>query len=117
MQKVVQELVDSVGLGNALEIVRRWGGRSLRVPLAVQHSDPLALTLGLVLARKLVQNFGGERLELPAERNALLDMRNEQIVAEVDRGESHSAVAHRYGISRAMVLKVLRTTGKRRETR
>ena len=108
MQKTVQELVDSVGLANAIEIVRRWGGRTLRVPVRVEHNDPLALTIGLVAARQLVATHAEQELVLPIERNALLDMRNQQIAEEVESGMSKQVVAQRYGLTRQGVNKVLR---------
>lgn len=108
MQKPVRELIDSVGLANAIEIVRRWGGRTLRVPVRVEHNDPLALTIGLVAARQLVATHAEQELVLPIERNALLDMRNQQIAEEVESGMSKQVVAQRYGLTRQGVNKVLR---------
>lgn len=100
MQQVVKELAEAIGLPAAMEVVRRWGGRSLRVPVAVEAGDPLALVLGLDAARALVAIHGGAELQLPVERNALLDMRNEAILRAVEAGESHESVAIQYGMTR-----------------
>lgn len=107
MQRVVKEMADAIGIGDTIEIVRRWGGRQLAVPVKVAVGDPLQLVLGLDAARRLVQHFGGQRLQLPAEKNALLDLRNEAILRDVERGDSQETVALRYGLTRQGVKKVL----------
>lgn len=113
MQRIVKELSEKMGLGDALEILRRWGGRELYVGVKVEPGDALALTLGLDCARRLVQHFGGQRLQLPAERNALLGLRNAAIVAEVDAGESHEKVGLRYGLTRQAVGHIIKTHRER----
>lgn len=108
MQRIVKELAKAVGLGDAIEVCRRWGGRELYVPVKVGPGDPLALTLGLETARKLVAALGGQRVRLPAERNALLDLRNAAIVRDHAGGLSHEQIGLRYGITRATVSHILR---------
>jgi Mor family transcriptional regulator len=108
MQRIVRDLADTLGLPDAIEIVRRWGGRTFYVPTKVRPHDPLALTLGLDSARRLVAAYGGQELSLPAERNALLDLRNESIVTAADKGMSHERIGLLYGLSRQGVAKILR---------
>jgi hypothetical protein len=115
MQRVVKDMAEKIGIGDTIEIVRRWGGRQLAVPVKVGIADPLALVLGLETARCLVEHFGGQRLQLPAERNALLDLRNEAIARDVAAGESQEVVALRYGLTRQGVKKVLWMMKGRRE--
>jgi Mor family transcriptional regulator len=107
MQKSVKALADVIGLGEAIEVCRRWGGRSAYIPTTVRHGDPLALALGLDTARLLVKAFGGQQLQLPGERNTLLDMRNAAIVADAEAGMSHQDIALRYGLSRQGVGHIL----------
>lgn len=119
MQRILRELSSAIGLGDTIELVRRWGGRQLYVPTKVESRDPLALTLGLESARRLVEHYGGQQLQLPAERNALLDLRNAEIVqayAEGD-GESMEAIGLRYGLTRQAVSHVLKTHRERAELR
>lgn len=109
MQRVLRELSDAVGIGDAIEICRRWGGRDFNVPVRVEPHDPLALTLGYSSAKKLVDAFGGVRLQLPAERNALLDLRNAAIYRAVKiEGRSHEKVGLEFGLTRQGINKVLR---------
>lgn len=116
MQKVLRELSDAIGLGDAIAICRKWGGREIRVPVKVAAGDPLALVLGLETARKLVAVYGDQRLQLPSERNALLDMRNAAIwrAVMVD-GRSHESVGLEYGLTRPGVSAVLRKMREQQE--
>lgn len=109
MQRVIRELSEAVGIGDAIEICRRWGGRDFNVPVRVEPHDPLALTLGYRSASRLVEAFGGVRLQLPAERNALLDLRNAAIYRAVKiDGKSHEKVGLEFGLTRQGINKVLR---------
>ena len=113
MQRVLRELSDAVGFGPAIEIARRWGGRELRVPVKVGPGDPLALALGLETARKLVAAFGAQILQLPVERNALLDLRNAAIVRMAAEGTSQEKIGLEFGLTRQAVAHVLRTAKDR----
>src|SRR5688572_19360963 len=115
MQRVLRDLVKAVGLGDAIEICKRWGGRDFNVPVHCRKTDPLALTLGNECAQKLCKAFGGQRLQLPKERQALLTERNKAIYrAVVIEGQSHQAVANEYGLHRQSINQVLRLIRERR---
>jgi Mor family transcriptional regulator len=103
MQRIVKELVSAVGLPDAIVIIRRWGGREFYIPTTVRHHDALALTLGLQAATLLVKAFGGRSLQLPAERNTLIDLRNELIVRRLTENNSHESIGLEFGLSRQMI--------------
>lgn len=107
MQRVLTEVAGAIGLADTIELVRRWGGRTLAVPIRVGAGDPLALTLGLETAQRLVARFGGTRLQLPAERNALLDARNAAIMQAVRAGRSQESVGLEFGLTRQGIAAVL----------
>lgn len=116
MQKVIKQLQEVVGHAGAIAICRRWGGRELRVPVKVADGDPLALTLGLECARRLVEAFGDQRLQLPAEVHALRDMRNAAIWrACIDEGRSMESVGVEFGLTRPGVSAVLRKMREQRD--
>lgn len=117
MHQVAQEVIDAIGMRDAIAFIRRWGGRVVYIQKTKIHaSDPLALSLGLDTARKLVDTFGGRELELPAERNVLLDMRNEAIVRDcLIHGLSHAAAGLRYGVTRQMVGHIIKRAKERTE--
>ncbi len=109
MQVVLKRLVDTVGLVDTLEIVRRWGGGALYVPRSVRACDPLALTLGLDSARRLVEHWGGQYLQLPSEKKSLIDLRNASIIADVRAGMSLSEIGRAYGVARQSVAHIIRS--------
>ncbi len=117
MQRAIRELSNVIGLADAIEVVRRWGGRDMYVPVKVESGDPLALTLGLDTARRMVAHYGGQRLQLPAERNALLDLRNAAIIAQHDGGASMESIGLQYGLTRQAVSHILRTHREREAIR
>lgn len=117
MQRILRDLSNTIGLADAIELIRRWGGRELYVPVTVSSGDPLALTMGLESARRLVAGYGGQRLQLPAERNALLELRNAAIIAEHGAGASHEQIGLRYGLTRQAVSHILRAARERAELR
>lgn len=106
MQRIIREISAAIGLADTIAIVRRWGGRSLYVPVRVQAGDALALTLGLEKAQKLVAAFGGTYLELPAERNAMIELRNALIVEGLRAGRSQESLGLEFGLSRQMIGKI-----------
>lgn len=108
MQRILRELAAEIGLGDTIGLVRRWGGRDLNVPTKVEAGDPLALTMGLESARRLVRHRGGQRLQLPAERNALLDLRNAAIEEMHAAGNSMEAIGLEFGLTRQGVSHILK---------
>lgn len=113
MQAVVQEITDVIGLAGAIELVRGWGGRELSIPKKMKPENPIVFAIGLDSAIKLAEAMGGQRLRLPLEKNALLELRNELIVAEFREGASITRLGNRYGLTRSAVTKILRACGAR----
>lgn len=117
MQRILTELSKAIGLGDTLELVRKWGGRELYVPATVGIGDPLALSMGYETAKRLVAAYPGQRLQLPAERNALLDLRNAAILADAEAGDSQEKIGLRYGLTRQAIGHILKTNREREEVR
>jgi hypothetical protein len=115
MQRILTTLIREIGLATTIALVRGWGGRTIRVPTKVAESDPLALALGLAQAQKLVARFGDEKLQLPDERHALLDLRNERIAAEAAAGRSQESIGIEFGLTRQGVAAVLRKVADAQE--
>lgn len=113
MQRVVRRLTEVVGLGQAIAICRRWGGRPLRIPRRVDETHPIALALGLDVANRLVDAFAGEELRLPAERAALTDLRNAEIYRRHRAGESSQALGLDFGLTRQAIDWIVRQMRER----
>lgn len=113
MQRILKDMTSRLGWADTIEIVRRWGGRTLDVPAAVREADPLALTLGLASAQRLVQHYAGQRLQLPSEKRALIDSRDQRILAELAAGKSEESVGLMFGLTRQGVAAVRRKVEER----
>lgn len=105
--QTVRRLVQAVGFGAALLVCRKWGGREFDFPKSDAGRDFLALTLGFDVATKLVKEFGGQRLRIPAEHLALIQARNAAIWKARSDGMSTSKIAHLFGLTRPGVEAVM----------
>lgn len=96
----MRRLVQAIGFGDALLVCRKWRGRELDFPKSEAGRDFLALALGFDVATKLVKEFGGQRLRIPAEHSALLRARNAAIWKARVEGLSTAKIAHLFGLTR-----------------
>ncbi len=117
MQLILRRLSDTIGLADTIEIVRRWGGRTLYVPASVGPNDPLSLTLGYNSALRLVEHWGGQYLQLPIDRNGLLDLRNKSIIDDYRKGVSKTQIGLRYGLCRQAISHILQLHAEREAIR
>lgn len=116
LSRILEEIVEVAGYAAALELCRGFGGRTVRVPAPMVETHPLALTMGYGPARALSERFGGEDLPVPAERTALMDLRNQRIVAAYDDGASVSELAREFGLTRKRITEVLDGAGVQRRS-
>lgn len=112
--RILNEIVAACGHQAAIAITRAFGGRQLSVPTPDRMTEdhPIALTIGLTAARKLAKAKGGERLEIPSEINAVLELRNEAICKAFDDGASIRSISFDAGISRKWVRHILVRSGR-----
>lgn len=111
--EILDELVQLIGHHHAIELLRAWGGRRIKLPEKIDQDHPLAFVVGLEAAQKIVHHYGHINLDLPAERNYLIDLRNAAILAGFQGGSSISALAGLYGVSRRHVNSILDAMGHR----
>jgi AraC-like DNA-binding protein len=113
---IVKELAQLLGMQTTIILVRRFSNRLLSVPTADNLHDlhPLVLTIGQAPAHCLCKQYGGTSIELPNEVNALLPVRNEEMVRRfVNDGESIRSIAYEFGLDRAYVQKLIDRAGHR----
>lgn len=115
--RTLNEIVEACGHQAAIAITRAFGGRQLSVPNPDRMTEdhPIALTIGLTAARKLAKAKGGERLEIPSEINAVLELRNEAVCKAFDDGASIRSISFDAGISRKWVRNILVRSGREPE--
>ena len=115
--RTLNEIVEACGHQAAIAITRAFGGRQLSVPNPDRMTEdhPIALTIGLTAARKLAKSKGGERLEIPSEINAVLELRNDAVCRAFDKGDSIRSISFEVGISRKWVRNILVRSGREPE--
>ena len=114
--KLLDEVVGLIGMPSAIILTRRYGGKALSVPSLqnLHEKHPIALTIGWEPARKLCQMFGSEMINLPIEVNALLGIRNTEIVRLfVEEGQSIRCLSIAFGIDRGMIARLIDKAGHR----
>lgn len=115
--QTLTDIVEVCGHQAAIALTRAYGGRELSVPTAERMTEEhaIALTIGLTAARKLARSKGGQRIAIPSEVNAVLELRNDAVCVAFDRGDSIRSIAFEYGISRRWVRKILVACGRQDE--
>lgn len=111
--RILDELVELMGHQHAIELLRAFGGRRINIPKSIEQDHPLAFTVGLESARKLSGRYGGGDVDLPAERNFLIDLRNGAILDGFKQGRTILWLADTYGVSRRQVTCILDNLGQR----
>lgn len=119
--QLLAEIARLVGMQTAIVLTRRYGGRPINIPTvaSLHERHPLILTVGQAPAEALARHYGGTQISLPTEVNALLDVRNGEIVkrfvgnGEIDGGESIYSLSQDFGLHRAYIAKLIDKAGFR----
>lgn len=67
---ILQELSDSLGMEETLQLMEAFAGQQLQVPFSVEGNPhhPLVKRLGAGLARRVIQLCGGNSIQIPTGR-------------------------------------------------
>jgi len=95
----INRLIEVIGTQATLDLVRGYGGRRLYIRKQPRPDSAVALRIGEGPARQLSAYFGGATIELPAERNALIRLRDQSILERLEAGASPREVAAEHGLS------------------
>ena len=111
----LKSVVDLIGHQAAIRLVRAKGGRDFSLPQTSELHDLhwLVVIVGLDNADVLCDYFRGASLKLPIEVNALIQLRNEAIVVDFNRGVSISELARNYQVDRKLIQNTLDKFGLR----
>lgn len=111
----LKQVLDLIGHQSTIRLVRAKGGRDIKIPYASNLSDEhwLVMTVGIEEAKKLCEYFKGTTLKLPIEINALIQLRNDAIVVDFNRGVSISELARNYQVDRKLIQNILDKFGLR----
>ncbi len=94
-------IVEAVGYSPAISLVHIYGGGRVFVPLRKNMTEkhPLADLLGISLALRLADAYGGEELRLPMGDKVFATAREAQIIAAWNAGESAQAIGRRFWVT------------------
>lgn len=104
------EVVDVIGLEQALRLVDAFGGVRVYVPERMTPEHILVRVIGHNSAWQLASHFGGEQLSVPRCVSGLRSVRNAQIRRERQAGASPAQLALRYGMTERQVYSILATS-------
>jgi hypothetical protein len=90
----LDDIADLVGWDAAATLSAQFGGTSLYLAKTPPSGSQIVLAIGLDLARKIGDSFGGEYLSVPLRIG-----RRARILALRRKGKSHSQIALDVGVS------------------
>lgn len=90
---VVRDIANLIGLHAALKAVEHYQGIRMWVPVRFDPEHILVKQLGHDAAVKLIENFPGEKLEIPRCLAAIRAVRNAKICAS-DKSQRQLAMEH-----------------------
>ena len=102
----LQELIPIIGTTAIVQLIQRWGGRSVYVPtparLTAQHQ--LSTCIGHPNAKLLSEYIHGADLPIAIGKNLASAMQRLDIVALTQQGHSAADIAKRYQITERWVI-------------
>ena len=107
------EIIEVIGEAAALQLVERFGGTTVRLPVLrnITADHPLARCIGIELLTVMVKAVGGGRwLYIPRCARGLREARNREIVERYSAGEKVDNLARRYSISDRHIWNILGST-------
>ena len=97
----LENLVLLIGVDAMINLVTEYKGWTLYVPSRITASHRIAKTVGLDVAQKISDSFGGQKFEVNQCYSVLRKIRHHEILSAVEnRGdESIASVCRHYGCS------------------
>lgn len=109
---VLIEIADVIGLRAALALVEHWGGTRLCVPHQLGPDSELAAALGEMAARKLVEVYRGEIVQVPRAAAAMRRALYLEMAREYDSGKTAAQLARKHGVTERWIFYVLQRMRK-----
>ena len=103
----LRELARVLGDADALRLVGLHGGARVSVPKKTREDHPLRMALGAVAFERLVDEYGGETIDLPKGDAYLRELRHDQVRQCREQGLTLDETAEATGYSRRHVINIL----------
>lgn len=109
LPEIVQELIDLIGIGETIELMRAFGGSDVKFP-RTERVGNLNKFLKPDSIKKIVAHFQGSREYIPNLRRTLARTRAIRIHELHEAGYNNYEIARQMQVSRRWVQRVLQTT-------
>lgn len=97
---VLQELVDVIGVGAALTIVKHYGGVRLYVPQTMKPEHILSRLIGFESALKLAAEYGAQtHFDIPRAVAAMHAVKAAEIAGKKRKGKTRRQLAYEYSMT------------------
>lgn len=117
-----QKIISLVGLMNALRLIDAHGGTAINLYHSTTSLEKMSAIVGREGAEKMLRFFGSDPFTVPTCKNAIIKLRNRQIIAEFDRLTIVDKLSARAAVARITrqftpplhertIWRVLKTTG------
>lgn len=93
---IIQDIAALIGLAGALDLVDHHKGTLMWIPVEFKPDHVLVKIVGPEAALKLINEYGGERLEIPKCENAIRAVRDGEIKSS---DKSQANLAREYNLT------------------
>ncbi len=112
LPEFMHEIIRVVGIDAAIIIVQARGGVRLYVPKVADPTHWLANAIGVSAMAALIAEMGGDEIEIPFCKEALIAIKERAILKKAQSGKSQSALAREYKMTERGIRKLLRRAEK-----
>ena len=113
MPRELRNLIEAIGAGPAVRLVRRFQGQRLYVPELVGGNHPIARCIGLEATRRLQATYAGDCFEVPLAKSTDRVIRNAEIRRLYNAGEKASNLAQQFRMRLRSIRRILAEGGSR----
>lgn len=106
---VFQPFIRKVGPAPTITLIEHYGGTRVQVPYHADPSHALAQLLGFEAFERLVQEFGGDTIDVPLGTIAKRATRNARIKAGREAGETTASLARRFHLTERAIRLIVNT--------
>lgn len=105
----LRDVVELIGLAATLNLVEHFGGLiALYIPRDIEADHQIAQAIGITAARKLATHYGTDCLRnIPRCVDGLRRIRDVDIVARREAGESPARLALAFGLTERQIWSIL----------
>lgn len=108
LNSMLDDICQSIGFTATAAISDWFGGDYLSVPEEAQDEHPIAKIIGIPAYRRLVSEFGGNRIWIPEGTIRQRDRRNREIATLVSQGKGSKEISATTGLTERRVQQIRR---------